>query len=85
MPSCPRARWRRPRPRRPGASTPAPVAASAEVAAAADAMRDATARQKLVAKGVGALAREEAAARERKDLERLIEGFAARGNDTDER
>ena len=49
-------------------------------------MRDATARQKLVAKGVETLARDEAAARDRKDLERLIESFTARrgaGGDTE--
>jgi hypothetical protein len=54
------------------------IAAAKTVDAGAEALRDAPARQKLVAKGVDALAREEAAARERKDLERLIEGFAAR-------
>ncbi len=56
------------------------IAAAQAVTAEAEAMRDATARQKLVAKGVDALAREEAAARERKDLERLIEGVVARGD-----
>ncbi len=56
------------------------TAAAEAVAAETEAMRDATARQKLVAKGVDALAREEAAARERKDLERLIEGVVARGD-----
>ena len=54
------------------------AAAAEAVTAETEAMRDATARQKLLAKGVEALAREEAAGRERKDLERLIEGFAAR-------
>ena len=53
-------------------------AAARTVAAEAEAMRAVTARQKLVAKGVEALAREEAGARERKDLERLIEGLAGR-------
>ncbi|MGI3900449.1 MAG: hypothetical protein ACRYGP_24655 [Janthinobacterium lividum] len=43
------------------------------------AMQEATARQKLVAKALDTLARENAATRERKDLERLIEGFAGRG------
>jgi hypothetical protein len=42
------------------------------------AMQEATARQKLVAKALDTLTREDAAARERKALERLIEGFAAR-------
>lgn len=42
------------------------------------AMQEATARQKLVAKALETLSREDAAARERKDLERLIEGFAGR-------
>ena len=42
------------------------------------AMQEATARQKLVAKTLETLSREDAAARERKDLERLIEGFAGR-------
>lgn len=55
------------------------AAAAQAVAVEAEAMRDATARQKLVAKSVEALAREEAGWRERKDLERLIEGLAARG------
>ena len=54
------------------------VAAARAVEAEAEAMREVTARQKLVAKGVETLAREEAAARERKDLERLIEGLAGR-------
>ena len=54
------------------------IDAAAVVAAEAEAMRDATARQKLLAKTVEALGREEAAARDRKELERLIEGFAAR-------
>ncbi len=43
------------------------------------AMQEVTARQKLVAKALDSLSREDAAARERKDLERLIEGFAGRG------
>ena len=47
------------------------------------AMQDATARQKLVAKTLDTLSREDAAARERKGLERLIEGFAARGGMSD--
>ncbi len=42
------------------------------------AMRDVTARQKLVARAIDGLAREEASARERKALERLIEAFVAR-------
>ena len=42
------------------------------------AMQEATARQKLVAKALETLSREHAAARERKDLDRLIEGFAGR-------
>ncbi len=42
-------------------------------------MQEATARQKLVAKAHETLSREDAAARERKDLELLIEGFAGRG------
>lgn len=54
------------------------IAAARAVEEEARAMREATARQKLVAKGVDTLAREEDAARERKDLERLIEGYAAR-------
>lgn len=53
------------------------AAAAKTVADESAAMRDATARQKLVAKSVETLAREEAALRERKDLERLIEGFAS--------
>ena len=53
-------------------------AAARRVAAEAEAMREVTARQKLVAKGVDTLAREEAAAAERKELERLIEGLAGR-------
>lgn len=56
------------------------TAAARAVEVEAAAMREATARQKLVAKGVETLAREEAAARERKDLERLIEGFAGRAD-----
>lgn len=56
------------------------AAAAQAVDVEAAAMREATARHKLVAKGVEALAREEAAARERKDLERLIEGFAGRAD-----
>ena len=54
------------------------IEADAAVAAEAETMRDATARQKLVAKGVETLARDEAAARDRKDLERLIESFTTR-------
>ncbi len=54
------------------------IDAEAAEAAETQAMRDATARQKLVAKGVETLARDEAAARDRKDLERLIESFTAR-------
>ncbi len=55
------------------------VAADRVVEAERQAMQEATARQKLVAKTLDTLKREEAATRERKDLERLIEGFAARG------
>ncbi|WP_237477858.1 hypothetical protein [Lichenibacterium dinghuense] len=53
------------------------AAAAAAVAAGAEAMREATARQKLFGRAVEALAREEAAARERRDLERLVEDLAA--------
>ena len=62
------------------------IDAEAVEAAETQAMREATARQKLVAKGVETLARDEAAARDRKDLERLIESFTARrgaGGDTE--
>ena len=55
------------------------IAAARTVEQEAEAMRDATARQKLVAKSLEALTREEAASRERKDLERMIEGLAGRG------
>ncbi|WP_245496651.1 hypothetical protein [Lichenibacterium ramalinae] len=53
-------------------------AAARTVASEAEAMRAVTARQKLVAKSLEALSREEAAAKERKDLERMIEGLAGR-------
>ena len=53
-------------------------AAARVVAAETEAMREVTARQKLIAKSVDALTRDEAGIRERKDLERLIEGFAGR-------
>ncbi|WP_165361404.1 hypothetical protein [Lichenibacterium ramalinae] len=48
------------------------------MASEAEAMRAVTARQKLVAKSLEALSREAAAAKERKDLERMIEGLAGR-------
>ena len=58
-------------------------AAARVVASETEAMREVTARQKLIAKSVDALARDEAAVRERKDLERLIEGFAGRADRPD--
>lgn len=53
-------------------------AAAVAVTAEAEARRDVAARQKLVAKAAQEAVRDEGAARERKELERLIEGFAAR-------
>ncbi len=54
------------------------VAAVRRVESEADAMREATARQKLAGRMVEELGRAERAARERKDLERLIQGLAGR-------
>ncbi len=54
------------------------AAAARRVAVEAEAMRDATARQKLAGRAVADLDRAERQRGERKDLERLIEAFAAR-------
>lgn len=59
------------------------AAVAGRVAAEADAMRDAAARQKLLAKAVDVLARDEAALRERKDLERLADTCAGRAGAAD--
>ncbi len=52
--------------------------AAAVLQAEAEALRDATARQKLAGRAVADLGRAERQRAERKDLERLVEAFAAR-------
>ncbi len=54
------------------------AAAVLRAEAEAEALRDATARQKLAGRAVADLGRAERQRAERKDLERLVEAFAAR-------